>query len=452
MTSLSFCRLLGLLLFSASLAHAEDPADHEVWIAIRADGRAGAGTQSNPFDGSSADKLDPILRRLLDVEHSRIHFGPGKFFTRSVLAADPVAIRKPHITIMGAGMYRTTLALDLSVAPKLPAWAFSVLTTEQQIPPDSHLTVQDMTFDTNWPYLKNARSDVSVGNINLTGSHCSLIRVRGINAHGDHFTSKECFAVSIGCGGPYDIHDGLIADCVVESPRGDYVNGIFLAGWTFDVYPGTTASGIVRGCKVYDMRADHKHMAAYAVQSGIITDCYAENSTIGVYMEYARDLTISNCIFRNNIWRGVWVCPANNYGGVRNLKVLNSVIEASNFFDGAACIEVGNGDEKNSSESVVLSGNTLLRRRTVGRNRAHSIISANGVPGLSIVGNKIDRQLDQSQIRGASMFKNRSVEGLNLSLMPDLLLAGREIKFLGTDPTAAIHKGKRAKRSALNEN
>lgn len=415
-------------------ASGQPSARTEAWIALRADGLPGAGTAADPFDGSTSKKLDAILRRVLDVEGIRVHFGPGTFYTRSVLADDPVFIRKPHTTILGAGMYRTTLALDPAVGPLLPAWAFSVLQTDQHITPDSHLTVQDMTFDTNWPNLVNPRRDISIGNVNLTGSYCSLIRVRGTNAHGDHASGKESFGVAIGAGGPYDIHDALIADSVVESPRGDYVNGITLTGWTSDVYPATNASGIIRGCKAYDLRADGRHMSAYGVAGGTLTDCYAENSTAAVYMEYSRDLTISNCVFRGSTWRGVWAFPANNYGGIRNLRILNSTIEVSNLLDGAACIEVGSGTERNSTASALISGNKLLRKEVKPRHKAYSIVTALGIPALSVIGNRIERKLEHSQLRGASMLDNRSLAGAPLATLRDVRVSKGKTRILQTRP------------------
>ena len=426
--------LIGFLALSLLKSEAEFATDRDVWIVRRTDGRVGSGTAADPFDGSTSEKLDPILRRVFEIDGVRIHFGRGTFLTRSVLAKDPVSIRKPHTTVLGAGMYRTTLALDPAVGQILPPWAFSVLQTHQHIAPDSHLTVQDMTFDTNWPKLLNPRRDVSIGNVSLIGSYCSLIRVRGIHAHGDNASGQECFGIAIGAGGPYEIHDGLIADCVAELPSGDYGNAITMAGWTFEVYPAMNCSGIIRGCKVYDMRADHRHMAAYATAGGIVTDCYAENSTIAVYMENARDLTISNCEFRNNTWRGVWVFPANNGGGVHNLKVLNSTIEASNYISGAACIEVGSADEKNSTAGAFLSGNTLLRKKARSDGKAHSIITTQDIPGLSIMGNRIELTLDQSLVRNANLQGNQSLKGESLPGLPDVAVGTGKTMFLQPRP------------------
>src|SRR5205814_7959285 len=46
-------------------------------IAYRTDGVKGSGTENDPFDGSTATRLDTILNSL--VANTRIHFGPGPF-------------------------------------------------------------------------------------------------------------------------------------------------------------------------------------------------------------------------------------------------------------------------------------------------------------------------------------------------------------------------------------
>ena len=54
-----------------------DPYRINIWIALRSDGVKGSGTQNDPYDGSTATRLDTILNTL--VANTRIHFGPGTF-------------------------------------------------------------------------------------------------------------------------------------------------------------------------------------------------------------------------------------------------------------------------------------------------------------------------------------------------------------------------------------
>lgn len=54
-----------------------DPVRINVWIAYRDDNIAGTGTQSDPYDGSTAAKLDTVLGGL--AANTRIQLGPGTF-------------------------------------------------------------------------------------------------------------------------------------------------------------------------------------------------------------------------------------------------------------------------------------------------------------------------------------------------------------------------------------
>ena len=57
-----------------------DPALFEVWIACRTDGLKGSGTASDPYDGSTAARLDARLREIGTLmPRTLVHLGPGRF-------------------------------------------------------------------------------------------------------------------------------------------------------------------------------------------------------------------------------------------------------------------------------------------------------------------------------------------------------------------------------------
>src|SRR3989304_462604 len=74
--------ILGLLLPGAQVLEDVAPVRREVWIARRADGLAGAGSEADAFDGSTATKLDALMRDDTKLpEYTTIHLGPGEFET-----------------------------------------------------------------------------------------------------------------------------------------------------------------------------------------------------------------------------------------------------------------------------------------------------------------------------------------------------------------------------------
>src|SRR4029077_19387831 len=55
-----------------------------IWIAVRTDGMPGSGTQDDPFDGSTAAKLDTILHNFYFTPNLWVHLmGTGPFLTNA---------------------------------------------------------------------------------------------------------------------------------------------------------------------------------------------------------------------------------------------------------------------------------------------------------------------------------------------------------------------------------
>src|SRR5215469_15159255 len=83
----------------------------DLYIAAHTDGSEGNGTLRNPFDGSTAAKLDAVLRRI--ANGTRVHLGPGTFQTAG-FGDDSASIGfsvKPECKYVGAGPTKTTVRL-----------------------------------------------------------------------------------------------------------------------------------------------------------------------------------------------------------------------------------------------------------------------------------------------------------------------------------------------------
>jgi len=81
-----FLAIVTIVTFSSISIQGKEPSveqkKREVWIAIRNDGTSGDGSFNNPFDGSSADKLDQLFDRFFNVygDNLVINFGAGTFW------------------------------------------------------------------------------------------------------------------------------------------------------------------------------------------------------------------------------------------------------------------------------------------------------------------------------------------------------------------------------------
>jgi hypothetical protein len=94
----------------------------EVFISIRVDGVAGAGTPDDPFNGSTDTLLDDLLNSLT-IPNLTLRFGPGIFQTKGALrrSVNPPGgwLLQSGTRIVGSGMNQTTLQL-VKLTPSLP--------------------------------------------------------------------------------------------------------------------------------------------------------------------------------------------------------------------------------------------------------------------------------------------------------------------------------------------
>src|SRR2546429_3572949 len=91
-------------------------AKREIWVCKRTDGGIqtifGAGTQDDPYDGSTYSKFDAVMGNI--PEFALIRLGPGDFETRGGSGTGHQAAgyeAKTGWRIVGAGMFQTTLRL-----------------------------------------------------------------------------------------------------------------------------------------------------------------------------------------------------------------------------------------------------------------------------------------------------------------------------------------------------
>ena len=169
-----------------------------IYIGFRTDGLAGSGTASDPFDGSTAQKFDTILRGYTrdpgagvpSVDHLIVCIGQGNFETEGAYdyviniphgAPNPNSNRGfalgPYWHIHGSGTGSTVLKLVsffVSVSgdqsdPWLPAGSGTVFSTGSDFSPG--IEISDLTIDDNYPGLKPQATQQGVAGVNLEAVH-----------------------------------------------------------------------------------------------------------------------------------------------------------------------------------------------------------------------------------------------------------------------------------------
>ncbi len=117
-----------------------------VWIAIRTDGLAGSGTQSDPYDGSTREKFDAVMSNLQGLTNLGVNLGPGTFRTATMKSW----VVRPGWVIAGSGMYDTVIQLSGSVAGFHSG--VGCLSSDPNISTDT-VVIRDLTCDSNWDEL-----------------------------------------------------------------------------------------------------------------------------------------------------------------------------------------------------------------------------------------------------------------------------------------------------------
>lgn len=157
----------------------------DVYIALRSDGTGANanGTIDNPYDGSTDELLDNILKDGNKVPaNATIHFGPGVFQTKGFGGLHSVTFIKNGQRLVGSGIGITILQL-VRAEPSAPTMATGVWIFGANSANDVELS--DMTLDANAArqpgVLGNPKPLLTLGGVSLNGRNNRVHRIRLIN-------------------------------------------------------------------------------------------------------------------------------------------------------------------------------------------------------------------------------------------------------------------------------
>ena len=189
-----------------------EPHPFEVWIAKRTDAK-GSGTASDPFDGSTASKLDSILNGLAVNTH--VHLGPGSFDTAGYADGEATGWQpKAGMKIEGSGVGVTTLRLVNTGQNKLYFAVGHALTNTLDF-----FELSDVTIDCN--LAGQSPSQVACGAVRVMGNYCRIRRVKAIH-WGTKYGGNRCYVIAAIIADPpsgvNEIVDAGIEDCIVVDP------------------------------------------------------------------------------------------------------------------------------------------------------------------------------------------------------------------------------------------
>jgi hypothetical protein len=197
-----------------------DPYPFQIWIAKRTDGIKGSGTASDPYDGSTATKLDALLNSI--PENTHIHLGADIFETNGYADGETTGWQpKAGMKIEGSGIGVTTLRLIGATQNKSYFAIGHALTTGSPPVPNllDYFEVSDLTIDCN---LAGAGTQTACCAVRIMGNHCRIRRVKAIKWGTKYYGPNRCFVISVIIADPpsgvMEVVDAGIEDCMVVEP------------------------------------------------------------------------------------------------------------------------------------------------------------------------------------------------------------------------------------------
>ncbi len=288
-----------------------DPLKMNVWIAVRADGIAGTGTQNDPYDGSTQAKFDAVMNGL--AAYTRINLGPGTFQTNGY--ADGVSggwQPKPGVKIVGSGADVTILQLaGSSMSAHYYAIGHSLGTGGHPNLMD-FFEVSDLTIDCHLAAFSG--TSAACGAVRAMGNHAKIRRVKVVN-WGTKSTSRPCFVLAAITADPPSGANGVedcgIEECLAVSPDTNNVGPvtIFHAGGMEAAATNVVGFGVgpcIRNCFA-DAGASNlsspeiRGLSMGWCKAGIVEGNQAHNLTYGTFQQAtsAQDIVVRNNWFKN---------------------------------------------------------------------------------------------------------------------------------------------------------
>ena len=353
-----------LVVSCAAIPGMKNGMQREIWVAMRTDGKMGAGTPKDPFNGAT---LGDIIDNL--PVGTTVHLAAGKDYPLTWKAWNQNGIK-----IHGAGKDKTTIK-NTSSNPTGGAtagwnyWSFY----------GDNIELSDLTIDCNTSVIRN--QTITVGAVRLHGNNCSLRRVKVLNPRGISSVG-ECFAMGIAAA-KYRIQNPIIENCEVAHFTGD--SGTMIGVGTDSNFPGIVAiGGHTTGCYVHDCPT----AIAYG-SAGNRGYTFADNLAQDVRYGYNRDTyessgtRIIDNVFRHCHQYGIVFrggAPANACTGD---TIENNYVSLTG--ERSDMIGISLPDEYQTKE--IVRGNTVVCEVTPPASPAKSY-DLKGGPGWVISGNK----------------------------------------------------------------
>jgi hypothetical protein len=362
-----------------------------IYVAIRTDGVVGAGTQANPYNGSTEAGFDAVIAGLWSLNTATpitVHLGPGIYtitpVQQVVTTANPAGIipnLNGNVTIVGAGENKTTVRAGIVSAPNATYYVFF------EIGGVGGASFENLTIDCNMQNQTAANVTIDgVASNNWGGPLVSQARyvhvIDGGNSPGQSGNS-EWFGISI-----HDFRpgaNGMISNCLVDHYQGQ-------AGCT-----AVSASNTMISNTVVLNANDPYNLARVNGGGGggfqnafspahLVRDNFCHNCTMGIYSDVGNP---SNVIIENNqfdcLYEGIYLYNLSASSTASNITIDHNVLVRTYM----QAITIGCGATTTVNSNFTITNNTLLSPDVPGSARVNQPFAIIAAADCVIEGNTI---------------------------------------------------------------
>jgi hypothetical protein len=392
-----------------------DPVSaREVWVAVRTDGQAGSGTESDPYDGSTMDKFDAMMGdNSKTPPYTIIHLGPGTFRT----AITKTWAVKSGWVLEGAGMDNTTVQMGGNASGI--HGGVSCLTSDPNSTTDD-VVIRDLTCDANWAEISatadtgaGGEKNIKVGAVTISGSNTLIERVRSINSYGSLANLQEEFAITLTASRNGNGTGNVIQFCRAELPQGNYSSPFGLFGWP----PYLIAnSSVVSSTAVGVNNGLNTGFNSGGVNLADVKDCQIDGNTF-VDCQGAAHLDTGSCdglrVTNNTVIRGAAGVGLNS----STLPKQNIQISGNHFsiqnrvpYGGSYGITISNG----ATTNLTIDDNTITFDDTGGGFLQFWGVAASPLSTATISNNIVGPSINTVLGTDVTLLNNRHPDGTHV--------------------------------------
>ncbi len=336
-------RLLPIALCLAAAFVAQACLADDVWISIRSDRKKGRGTQLDPFDGSSPERLDWLLGGI--APKTMIHFGAGVFVTGGIQARE-------GWRVYGLGKKKTILKLaNGALVEGTPGSTRAVIFEYDFQGFLRYFEMANLTIDCNRANQPAFQKNLRGYSLDAWVIAAKSAKISNVRAVGTWANPGEGFPCRVYHDGSRDPGDRIeINECENINPIG-YLTAISV----FD-QAGGLVSGSIRDCRVLN----HPGGAAFGAggwRNFKVIGNYARNVGNGIVIDTNDYHHVD--IARNH-FHGIngWAVLYNGKGVYDDIRIHDNVFEMSPAARGAA---LRTGDAKTTTR---IYDNTFVQTDT----------------------------------------------------------------------------------------